>query len=59
MRLALLAILCAVTSAAAPNVLFVLLDDLGYGDLRAYGNPYVDTSHIDSLVRSGVLLTHH
>jgi len=59
MRLALLAILCAVTSAAAPNVLFVLLDDLGYGDLRAYGNPYVDTPHIDSLVRSGVLLTHH
>ena len=31
MRLALLVSLCAVTSTAAPNVLFVLIDDLGYG----------------------------
>ena len=60
MRIALLAGLVAMTAAAAPpNVLFVLIDDLGYGDLRAYGNPYVDTPHIDALIRNGVLLTQH
>jgi len=48
-----------VLAAAQPNVLFVLADDLGIGDLRCYGNPYVETPAIDSLVREGVLLTDH
>ena len=45
--------------AERPNVLFVIADDLGIGDLRCYGNPHVDTPAIDSLVRDGVLLTDH
>ena len=50
-------VVCALTmtaprvlAAAQPNVLFVLADDLGIGDLRCYGNPYVETPAIDSLV---------
>ncbi|MCB9953112.1 MAG: sulfatase-like hydrolase/transferase [Planctomycetaceae bacterium] len=42
-----------------PNVLFILADDLGYGDLACYGNPVVETSAIDSLARSGARLTQH
>ena len=54
---------CAALASAAeqrtPNVLFILADDLGYGDLPAYGNPYVETPAIDSLAGTGVRLTDH
>ena len=42
---------------SSPNVLFILADDLGYGDLACYGNPYIDTPVIDSLGRSGIRFT--
>jgi len=40
-----------------PNILFILADDLGWGDLRCYGNPQIDTPVLDSLVEDGVRLT--
>jgi arylsulfatase A len=40
-----------------PNVLLVLCDDLGYGDLACYGHPKVQTPHIDHLAREGLRLT--
>lgn len=43
--------------AAPPNVLFILADDLGYGDLASYGNPYIETPVIDSLAAKGVRFT--
>ena len=46
-------ILCAVASLSAvpphPNVLFILTDDQGYGDLSAHGNPILQTPHLDRL----------
>lgn len=42
-----------------PNVLFILTDDLGIGDLQCYGNPYVDTPALNSLAAAGVRLTDH
>lgn len=33
--------------AKAPNILIILADDLGYGDLSCYGNPKVSTPRID------------
>ena len=36
-----------------PNVLFILADDLGYGDLSCYGADKVSTPHIDSLAAEG------
>lgn len=51
--------LCAAagTSAAAPrkpNVLLILTDDQGYGDLSLHGNPYVKSPNIDRLAQAGV-----
>jgi arylsulfatase A-like enzyme len=40
-----------------PNIVFVFVDDLGYGDLGVTGNRDVPTPHIDSLARSGVRFT--
>jgi arylsulfatase A-like enzyme len=42
-----------------PNILFILADDLGWGDLGCYGNPHVQTPAIDALARRGVRLTAH
>ena len=36
-----------------PNVVFILADDLGYGDLGCYGHPYAKTPNIDNLAKSG------
>ena len=40
-----------------PNVLFIFVDDLGYGDLGVTGNKDVPTPHMDSLARDGILFT--
>lgn len=40
--------------AKSPNVLVILVDDLGYGDLGVTGAPDVKTPHLDALFASGV-----
>ncbi len=40
-----------------PNILFILADDMGYGDLSCYGNPYIHTPHIDQLAATGTRFT--
>jgi len=37
-----------------PNIIFILVDDLGYADLSSYGAKDMNTPHLDSLVASGV-----
>ena len=37
-----------------PNILFILADDLGYGDLSCYGRPDYQTPHLDRLATQGV-----
>ena len=40
-----------------PNVVFILADDLGYGDLGCYGAPDIRTPNLDRLARDGVRFT--
>ncbi len=40
-----------------PNILFILADDLGYGDLSCYGRPDYRTPHLDRLAREGLRFT--
>jgi arylsulfatase A-like enzyme len=40
-----------------PNLLFILADDLGYGDVSAYGRPDYRTPHIDRLIAEGTRFT--
>ena len=42
---------------AAPNVILILVDDLGYGDLGCYGSEKNDTPHIDRLAAGGLRFT--
>lgn len=37
-----------------PNILFILADDLGFGDLSCYGRPDYQTPHLDRLAAQGV-----
>ena len=41
-----------------PNVVFILADDLGYGDLSAFGQKKFSTPNIDALASSGIRFTH-
>lgn len=43
--------------ARRPNVLLILIDDMGYADLSCYGAKDISTPHIDRLAREGVRLT--
>ncbi len=40
-----------------PNVVLILADDLGYGDLGCYGATKIQTPNIDRLAREGIRLT--
>ncbi|MCA9015659.1 MAG: sulfatase [Planctomycetaceae bacterium] len=52
---------CLITNmlqaAQQPNIIVLLADDLGYGELGCQGNPQIPTPHIDSLARDGIRFT--
>ena len=52
-------ILTLVTSlhAATPNIIVLLADDLGYGELGCRGNAEIPTPHIDAIAANGVRFT--
>ncbi|HUT23117.1 MAG TPA: arylsulfatase [Sumerlaeia bacterium] len=50
------------TEGAVPlktNIIFILADDLGYGDLGCYGQTKIQTPHIDRLAAEGMRFTNH
>ena len=42
-----------------PNIIYILADDLGYGDLSCYGQKHFSTPNIDKLAASGIMFTRH
>jgi arylsulfatase A-like enzyme len=47
----------AFPQARKPNIIFILADDLGYGDLGCYGQKRIDTANIDRLAAEGMRFT--
>jgi len=42
-----------------PNIIYILADDIGYGDLGCYGQEIIQTPNIDKLAQSGMMFTQH
>ena len=55
--LALAAVDAAAQAAPKPNIIFILADDLGYGDIGAYGQRIIETPHLDRLAAEGLRFT--
>ncbi|RZJ19742.1 MAG: N-acetylgalactosamine-6-sulfatase [Acinetobacter sp.] len=49
--------LCCAQKQSKPNIVFILADDLGYGDLSAYGQKKFSTPNIDRLAAKGIKFT--
>ncbi len=47
------------TRYSKPNIVYILADDLGYGDLGAYGQQKIETPNLDELARQGKRFTQH
>ncbi|MDQ8181427.1 arylsulfatase [Pelagicoccus sp. SDUM812005] len=49
----------AETKDQRPNIVYILADDLGYGDLGCYGQKMIATPNIDRLAQEGMKFTQH
>ena len=59
----LLLVLCLVAcqqpADEPPNIIYFLADDLGYGEVGAYGQEIIQTPHLDRLAAEGLRFTQH
>lgn len=46
----------ATKTSPRPNIIFLLADDMGYGDLGCFGSAVIQSPHLDQLARQGVKL---
>jgi len=42
-----------------PNIIYILADDLGYGEIGVFGQKLIETPNIDNLAKSGMIFTDH
>lgn len=54
-----MALTAATAAERRPNIVVILVDDLGYGDLGCYGQKLIKTPNIDRLAKEGIKLTDH
>jgi arylsulfatase A-like enzyme len=47
------------SKAKHPNIIYILADDLGYGDLGCYGQSKIETPNLDKMASEGMLFTQH
>ncbi|MCG8701524.1 MAG: sulfatase-like hydrolase/transferase, partial [Bacteroidales bacterium] len=50
---------CSTSKTPKTNVIYILADDLGYGDLSCYGQEKFQTPNIDRLAAEGIKFTNH
>lgn len=50
---------CSTKRAGTPNIIYILADDLGYGDLSCYGQERFSTPNLDSLAAGGIRFLQH
>ncbi|MBM4028275.1 MAG: N-acetylgalactosamine-6-sulfatase, partial [Planctomycetes bacterium] len=50
---------CLGRPGGKPNLIFILADDLGYGDLGCYGQSRISTPHLDRMAAEGMRFTQH
>ena len=50
---------CGEKEPVKPNIIYILADDLGYGDLGCYGQEKIKTPNIDQLASEGIRFTDH
>lgn len=48
-----------VSESEKPNIIYILADDLGYGELGCYGQKIIETPHLDALAANGMKFTQH
>ena len=60
MKIMLFALLSSLSLHAAtpPNLIWIMADDLGYGELGCYGQKIIATPHIDRMAQEGMRFTH-
>ena len=46
-------------SQSKPNIIFIFIDDMGYGDLSCFGNKEIKTPNIDRLAKEGIRFTNY
>ncbi|MFT5126191.1 MAG: arylsulfatase A [Verrucomicrobiales bacterium] len=49
--------LMTLSASAKPNIIVILCDDLGYGDLACYGHPHIQTPTLDQMAKEGIRFT--
>jgi arylsulfatase A-like enzyme len=49
--------ICAAESAKPANIVFILMDDMGWRDVGFMGNAFVETPHLDRLAKQGLIFT--
>ncbi len=54
---AILSLTCTYSQATKPNVIIIMTDDQGYGDLSCHGNPTLKTPHLDNLHKESIRFT--
>ena len=57
--LSLLLFSCSEEPPQKPNVIYIMADDLGYGDVGVFGQKVIQTPNIDKLAEEGMMLTRH
>jgi arylsulfatase A-like enzyme len=50
---------CTTQTEKPPNIIFILADDLGYGDIGCYGQQQIETPNLDQLANEGMRFTQH